>query len=82
MAAAHVCFSLSSFAPLLHSALPVARNGGQSGRNRGLIRPSPVIYPGREPVSHELPDDFDFQVYIFTVQTYIDRNIRMYFECN
>ncbi|KAI4979225.1 hypothetical protein ZWY2020_015978 [Hordeum vulgare] len=69
MAATHVCFSLSSFAPLLHSALPLARNGGRSGRNRSLLfRPSMVIYPGREPVSHELSDDFDFQESISNVQ--------------
>ncbi|XP_037449618.1 S-(+)-linalool synthase, chloroplastic-like [Triticum dicoccoides] len=74
MAAAHVCFSLSSFAPLFHSALPVARNGGQSGRNRGLIRPSPVIYPGREPVSHELSDDFDFQESLMNVQALLHQH--------
>lgn len=74
MAAAHVCFSLSSFAPLLHSTLPVARNGGQSGRNRGLFRPSPVIYPGREPVSHELSDDFDFQESLLNVQALLHQH--------
>ncbi|KAM3296406.1 hypothetical protein ACQJBY_038635 [Aegilops geniculata] len=74
MAAAHTCFSLSSFAPLLHSALPVARNGGQSGRNRGLFRPSPVIYPGREPVFHELSDDFDFQESLLNVQALLHQH--------
>ncbi|KAF7088199.1 hypothetical protein CFC21_091333 [Triticum aestivum] len=74
MAAAHVCFSLSSFAPLLHSALPVARNGGQSGRNHGLFRPSPVIHPGREPVSHELSDDFDFQESLLNVQALLHQH--------
>ncbi|KAF7082835.1 hypothetical protein CFC21_086682 [Triticum aestivum] len=76
MAAAHACFSFSSFAPLLHSALPVARSGGQSGRNSGFFRPSPVIYPGREPVSHELSDDFDFQESLLNVQALLHQHLK------
>ncbi|KAF7082841.1 hypothetical protein CFC21_086688 [Triticum aestivum] len=67
-AAAHAFFSLSSVEPVLHSALPVAGNGGRSGRNHGFFRPSTVICPGREPASHGLSDDFDFQESLTNVQ--------------
>lgn len=55
----------SSVGQLLHSASPVAGNGG---RNRGFFRPSSVICPGREPASHELYNDFDFQEGLTSVQ--------------
>ncbi|KAM3309678.1 hypothetical protein ACQJBY_030770 [Aegilops geniculata] len=64
MAAAHV-FSVQ---PLHHSASPVGRNGGRSGRNHAFFRPSTVICPGREPASHELSDDFDFEESVKNVQ--------------
>ncbi|XP_047080660.1 S-(+)-linalool synthase, chloroplastic-like [Lolium rigidum] len=63
MAAAR--FFSSSVGQLLHSASPVAGNGG---RNRGFFRPSSVICPGREPASHELYNDFDFQEGLTSVQ--------------
>ncbi|XBI44192.1 hypothetical protein VPH35_108869 [Triticum aestivum] len=67
MADAHVFFSFSVH-PLHHWPSPVARNGGRSGRNRAFFRPSTVRCPGREPASHELPDDFDFQESLRNVQ--------------
>uniref|UniRef100_A0A8R7QNC4 Uncharacterized protein n=1 Tax=Triticum urartu TaxID=4572 RepID=A0A8R7QNC4_TRIUA len=39
-----------------------------------LFRPSPVIYPGREPVSHELSDDFDFQESLMNVQALLHQH--------
>uniref|UniRef100_A0ACD5Z9Q9 Uncharacterized protein n=1 Tax=Avena sativa TaxID=4498 RepID=A0ACD5Z9Q9_AVESA len=64
MAAARF-FSFSSVEQLLHSASPVAGNGG---RNRGFFRPSSVICPGREPASQELSHDLDFQEGMSSVQ--------------
>ncbi|KAM0851670.1 hypothetical protein ACQ4PT_052274 [Festuca glaucescens] len=63
MAAARM-FSFS-VGQLLHSASPMPGNGG---RGRGFFRPSPVICPGREPTSHELSNDFDFQEGLKSVQ--------------
>ena len=77
MAAAHV-FS-SSVQPLHHSASPVAGNGGRSGRNRAFFRPSTVRCPGREPASHELPDDFDFQVYMVITVNAISMRVYVLF---
>ncbi|XP_048538570.1 S-(+)-linalool synthase, chloroplastic-like [Triticum urartu] len=67
MAAAHVSFPFS-VQPLHHSASPLAGNGGRSGRNRAFFRPSTVICPGREPASHVLSDDFDFEESLTNVQ--------------
>ncbi|VAI42539.1 unnamed protein product [Triticum turgidum subsp. durum] len=67
MAAAHVFFFFS-VQPLHHSGTPVAGNGGRSGRHRAFFRPSTVICPGREPASHVLSDDFDFEESITNVQ--------------
>uniref|UniRef100_A0ACD5V7Z6 Uncharacterized protein n=1 Tax=Avena sativa TaxID=4498 RepID=A0ACD5V7Z6_AVESA len=72
MAAAHA-FSFS-VEPLLHSASPVAVNGGRSGRNRGFFRPSSVVCPGREPASHELSVDFDFQQGLTSVQALLHQH--------
>ncbi|CAM0947494.1 unnamed protein product [Alopecurus aequalis] len=66
MAAAR--FISSSFEQLLHSASPVA-----TGR-RGLFRPLRVICPGREPSSHELSDDFDFQEGLRSVQALLHQH--------
>ncbi|KAF7011277.1 hypothetical protein CFC21_025603 [Triticum aestivum] len=68
MAAAPTFFSICSAKPLLHSASPVARNVGRTSRNRGFFRPSPGIYPGWEPASHELLHDFDLQESLANVQ--------------
>lgn len=57
-----------SFSPVgqeLHLASWAAGNGG---RNRGFLRPSSVICPGREPGSHELSHGFDFQEGLMSVQ--------------
>ncbi|VAI54080.1 unnamed protein product [Triticum turgidum subsp. durum] len=74
MAAAHVFFSFS-VQPLHHSASPAARNGGWSGRNHAFFRPSTVICPGREPASHELSDDFDFQESVTNVQALLHHHL-------
>ncbi|KAE8794704.1 Linalool synthase, chloroplastic [Hordeum vulgare] len=73
MAAAHVFFSFS-VQPLHHSASPVAGNGGRSGPNRAFFRPSTVICPGREPASHELSHDFDFQESLTNVQALLHQH--------
>ncbi|XP_051207105.1 S-(+)-linalool synthase, chloroplastic [Lolium perenne] len=59
-------FSFSSVGQPLYSASPMAGNGGH--RSRGFFHPSPVICPGREPTSHELSNDLDFQEGITSVQ--------------
>ncbi|KAK1697692.1 hypothetical protein QYE76_014389 [Lolium multiflorum] len=59
-------FSFSSVGQPLYSASPMAGHGGH--RSHGFFHPSPVICPGREPTSHELFNDLDFQEGLTSVQ--------------